>query len=137
MEKILNIKQVPLKTWLKESDFISIHVPLNDQTHHLIDWHEIFDFIKPTTFIINTSRGGVINNQALICALLANRIAGAGLDVWEDEPDVPPDLIKLENVIFTPHSAGATKRGLIPSAIMAAQNLLDALKGKKPKNLVN
>lgn len=135
-EKILAIRQVHLEVLLRESDFISIHIPLTKETYHMIGYREIC-LMKPTAYIINVSRGGIINEKDLVRALLEKRIAGAALDVWETEPKISPDLIGLNNLILTPHSAGATKRGLIPSAVMAAENLLAGLRDEIPENLVN
>ena len=92
---------------MKDSDFISVHVPLLDSTHHLIGEKE-FKMMKKTAIFINTSRGPVVDEESLAKALKERGIFGAGLDVYENEPDIHPYLLKLENVILQPHSASAT-----------------------------
>ena len=136
LEKELEAKKVDLEVLLKESDFISVHVPLNPQTTHLIGERE-FSLMKSTAYLINTSRGPVVDEKVLVRILQEKRIAGAGLDVYENEPELEPGLAELNNVILTPHLASATFETRTKMAVMAAQNLLAGLKGQKPPNLVN
>jgi glyoxylate reductase len=120
---------------LKISDVVSIHVPLLPSTHHLID-AERLALMKKFAYLINTSRGSVVDENALLDALKAETIAGAGLDVFEFEPKLAKDLAKLPNVVLTPHIASATAEAREAMAILAAQNIIDTLEGKKPVNLV-
>jgi len=125
-----------LRNLLKNSDFISLHVPLLKNTYHLINKKNI-KLIKKTAYLINTSRGPVIHEKQLVKALEKKQIAGAALDVFEKEPKLCSGLKKLDNVILTPHIASASIETRNKMAVMVAQNLIDALSGKKPKNLVN
>lgn len=136
LEEKLNAKKVELDELIKESDFISLHVPLNNDTYHLIDEKKL-KMMKKTAILVNTSRGPVIDEQALIKALKNNWIFGAGLDVYEHEPKIPKELIKLDNVVLQPHSASATTSSRTNMALIAAENMIDGLKGKKPRNCVN
>jgi len=132
----LNAKKVKLDDLLKKSDFISLHVPLNDSTNHLIGEDELKK-MKKTAILINTSRGPIIDEKALIKALKNNWIFAAGLDVYENEPTVSKDLLKLNNVILQPHSASATTSSRSNMAIMAAENMIAGLSGKIPPNCIN
>lgn len=136
LESELEAKKVDLEVLLKESDFISVHVPLNSQTTHLIGERE-FSLMKSTAYLINTSRGPVVDEKVLVKILQEKRIAGAGLDVYEDEPELKPGLAELDNVILAPHLASATFETRTKMAVMAARNLVAGLKGQKPPNLVN
>lgn len=120
---------------LKIADIVSIHVPLMESTKHLINKARLM-MMKPTAFLINTSRGPVIDEVALVNALKTGMIAGAGLDVFEFEPKLSAGLAKLSNVVLTPHIASATSEARRDMATMSAQNIIDALEGKKPVNLV-
>ncbi len=120
---------------LKESDFISIHVPLLDSTKHLINAEKL-KMMKPTAYLINTSRGPVIDERALVEALKNKTIKGAALDVFENEPQLAPGLAELENVILTPHIASATEETRSKMSDLAASNIIEALEGKIPPNLV-
>ena len=126
-----------LEELLSESDVISIHVPLTDQTRNLVDEAEISK-MKPEAILINASRGGIVNETALVKALQLNRIAGAGLDVFSKEP-VPDDhpLLKLENVILTPHSAALTRECVTRMATEAAKCVIDVFAGREPQNVAN
>lgn len=130
-------KQVDLETLLKESDYISLHVPLTPQTKHLIDEKE-FKMMKKTAFLINTARGQVVNENVLIKALKEGWIAGAALDVFNTEP-LPLDspLIKMKNVVLAPHAGSASLETRSKMAKMVAENLIIALEGKRPPNIVN
>jgi glyoxylate reductase len=135
-EKELGAQFVDRDTLLREADFLSIHVPLAPETNHLIGSPELA-LMKPTAFLINTSRGKVVEEAALIEALQSKRIAGAGLDVFEFEPKVHPALLALPNVVVTPHIGSATRETRMAMAMLAAENLLAALAGQRPPNLVN
>jgi len=126
-----------LKEVLSKSDVLSIHVPLTDQTRHLVDEAEI-SRMKPDVILINASRGGIVNEAALVKALQNNKIAGAGLDVFRQEP-VPADnpLLKLENVILSPHSAALTRECVTRMATEAARCVLDVFAGRMPQNVAN
>lgn len=136
LKQELNAEKVSLKTLLQKSDFISIHVPLSDETYHLIGKNEL-NSMKETAILINTSRGPVVDENALIFALQNKQIFGAGLDVYEHEPLVPKGLMQLDNVVLQPHSASATVNSRTNMAIMAAENMIDGLNGKIPPNCVN
>jgi D-3-phosphoglycerate dehydrogenase len=122
---------------ISKSDVVSIHVPLTDKTRHLVDDAE-FSLMKTDAILINASRGGVVNEAALVKALQNNQIAGAGLDVFSEEP-VPADspLLKLENVILTPHTAALTRECVTRMATEAAKCVLDVFAGREPPNVAN
>jgi D-3-phosphoglycerate dehydrogenase len=122
---------------ISKSDVVSIHVPLTDKTRHLVGDAE-FSLMKTDAILINASRGGVVNEVALIKALQNNQIAGAGLDVFNEEP-VPADnpLLKLENVILTPHTAALTRECVTRMATEAAKCVLDVFAGREPPNVAN
>ncbi len=124
-----------LNTLLKTSDIISLNVPYSEITHHLIDEAE-FTTMKNSAFLINTARGRVVNERALIQALKTGQIAGAGLDVFYDEPRIPKELIDLDNVVLTPHIGSATVQTREAMAIMVAENIIAIEDGKIPKNLI-
>lgn len=126
----------PLDELLKQSDVISIHVPLTENTYHLIDERE-FNLMKKGAYIINTSRGPVINEEALVCALKSGHLGGAGLDVFEREPQIHPDLLEFENTVLTPHVGTSTLETRTAMIKLAIKNLLMALEGKIPPNVVN
>ena len=132
----LGIKCVPFTELLTESDYITLHIPHTADTHHLFGLKE-FKQMKSTAYLINTSRGKVINEQELIIALKKKLIAGAGLDVFYDEPEINSELIDLENVVLVPHIGSASLETRTNMAIIAAENLVAALKGDVPKNIVN
>jgi lactate dehydrogenase-like 2-hydroxyacid dehydrogenase len=118
-----------------ESDFISLHCPGGAETRHLINAQRI-ERMKPSAFIINTARGEVIDEEALIEALKHNRIAGAGLDVYEREPDVPNDMIALNNVVLLPHLGSATTETRVEMGMRVARNLDAFFDGKEPPDRV-
>jgi glyoxylate reductase len=133
----LKARHVGLDELLAKSDFISIHVPLNDKTRHLLGAAE-FARMKKEAFLVNTSRGPVIDEEALAEALLAGTIRGAGLDVYENEPAINPKLLKIEqNLVLTPHIGSATLATRTSMAHMAVNNMITALKGQRPPNPVN
>ena len=121
---------------LRESDYVSIHVPLNRETTHLIGARELA-LMKPGAFLINTARGPIVDEKALVAALKERRIAGAGLDVFEREPELEPGLAELDNVVLLPHVGSATVETRIKMGNTAAINLIAMLKGEDPPNCVN
>lgn len=139
-EKRYGAKYLPMEKLLEIADFISLHVPLLPSTRHLISTAE-FALMKKTAYLINTARGPIVDEKALLRALRTNRIAGAALDVFECEPAIDCDLTdKLElkafsNVILTPHTASATIETRQAMSKMAAGNIIAALEGKTPPNL--
>lgn len=135
-EKKFDVEYAEFEELLKTSDFISLHVPLTDSTRHLIGKKEL-EMMKKTAYLINTSRGPVIDESALADALKNNEIAGAGLDVYEEEPKIHPGLIDLDNVVLTPHIASASIDTRTKMGTMAAENLIVGLKGNKMPNLIN
>ena len=136
LEQELNARRVALSEVLKEADFLSLHVPLLDATHHLIGERELRK-MKETSVLINTSRGPVIDEDALAKALRGHWIFSAGLDVYEHEPDIHKELLSLDNVVLQPHAASATGSSRTKMAVMAAENMLVGLRGKKPPHCVN
>lgn len=125
---------VGLQTLMKKSDFKSINAALTDETYHLVGEKEI-RLMRPTTVIVNTSRGKVIDQKALVKALWSRSIAGTGLDVLKKEPpDSDDQLLKLENVIFAPHVGGASKKSIYSLRRLAAEELARILRGDPPKH---
>jgi glyoxylate reductase len=121
---------------LAKSDFVSLHCPLNKETHHLIGERQL-SLMKPDAILINTARGGVIDQGALISALARGQLRGAGLDVFADEPKVPDELIAMNNVVLTPHIGSASVETRSAMARLAAQAVLSAFAGNLPSNAVN
>ncbi|MFQ5834533.1 MAG: hydroxyacid dehydrogenase [bacterium] len=122
---------------LKESDFVSIHVPLTKDTRDLIGEKEL-KLMKPTAFLINVARGGIVGEKALAKALKEKWIAGAATDVFSQEPPAPDNpLLKIENIILSPHMAALTKECVIRMATGVAEGVLDVLRGNKPKYIAN
>jgi lactate dehydrogenase-like 2-hydroxyacid dehydrogenase len=136
LEEELGAKKVELDELLKESDYISLHVPLLPSTHHLIGEKEL-KMMKKNAVFINTSRGPVVDEKALVKALKEQWIFGAGLDVYEHEPSIEKELLKLDNVVLQPHSASATFDTRTKMAVMAAENMIEGLKGRRPPNCIN
>ena len=135
-ERRLNAAWVERDTLLAESDFVVVMAPYSPATHHLIGAAEIAR-MKPAAILVNSARGGVVDDAALVEALKAGRIAGAGLDVFEGEPRVNPGFLGLKNVVMTPHIGSATRATRIVMCNTAAENLAAALEGRTPPNLVN
>jgi len=131
-----NARKVDFDTLLAESDFVSIHVPLMDSTRHLFN-AETFKKMKNTAYLINTSRGPVINEADLVEALKRDEIAGAGLDVYENEPKMVPGLAECVNTVLTPHTASATEDARTNMALKAARNLSAMIEGTTPPDCVN
>jgi glyoxylate reductase len=121
---------------LRESDFVTLHVDLNESTHHLISDRE-FNLMKADAYLINSSRGPVVDEAALVRALKSGRIAGAGLDVLEDEPQLAPGLVECENAVIAPHIASASRETRGAMARIAAENVIAAIEGKRPPTIVN
>lgn len=136
LEGELNARFVSLNELLKESDFVSLHVPLTRETRYLIGEEEL-QMMKGTAFLVNTSRGPVVKESALLQALQEKWIAGAALDVYEGEPEIVPGLTDLDNIVVTPHIGGVTLQTLRNMSLLAAQNLMDVLAGKRPQSTVN
>ena len=124
-----------LNELLKVADIVSLHVPLLESTHHLINESHL-KLMKPTAFLINTSRGPVVDEAALVRALESKTIAGAGLDVFEFEPKLAKGLRKLPNVVLTPHIASARESARRDMAVLVAQDIIDFFEGREPKNKV-
>lgn len=134
-EKI-GVKLVSFEEVLSQSDYISLHVPYTSETHHLIGKKE-FDLMKPETKIINCARGGIIDESALYDALKSRKIAGAALDVFEEEPIEGSPLFELDNVVVTPHLGAATEEAQANVAIEIAQHVINALRGKPVTSAIN
>jgi glyoxylate reductase len=135
-EEKIGATRVSLQELLQRADFVTLHVPLSPETVHLIGRQE-FQWMKPTAFIINASRGPVMDERALVQALQTGRIAGAGLDVFEAEPRVPPELMGMDNVLLLPHIGSATTETREKMARVAVHNILAVLRKEKPPNLLN
>jgi lactate dehydrogenase-like 2-hydroxyacid dehydrogenase len=128
--------RVDLSTLLRESDFVTLHVNLTAGTQHLISAEQLA-LMKPTACLINTSRGPVVDERALVEALSSGRLGSAGLDVYENEPAMAPGLRELDNVVLLPHLGSATEQTRANMARLAARNIIAALEGKRPETLVN
>lgn len=135
-EKKLGVKFCELDTLLKEADVVTLHVPLTDETRHLIN-KDTLSKMKKGSYIVNTSRGPVISEHDLVEALRSGQLAGAGLDVYETEPNINPELIGMENVVLTPHIASATWEARDDMSKLAVNALLDTFADKCPSNIVN
>ena len=137
VEAELGLRYVGFEELLEESDFISVHTPLTLETHHLFSY-EAFRRMKRTAILVNTARGPVVDEAALARALREGLLRGAALDVFEEEPTVHPELLKLEgHVVLTPHIGSATEETRRRMALRAAENLITGLQGRRPLNLVN
>lgn len=135
LESKLGARKIELDDLLRISDFVSIHIPMMPETTHLIGKREL-GLMKPTAVLINTSRGPVVDEAALVEALRAEKIAAAGLDVYEGEPKAAPGLLELDNAVTCSHIASATIETRGKMAAMAAENLIAVLQGKEPVNPV-
>ena len=129
-------RRVEVDELLRASDFVSLHVSLSSETRHLIDATALAK-MKPTAYLINTARGPVVDERALVDALRTGRIAGAGLDVYEDEPRMAEGLAECPNTLLLPHLGSATHAVRGAMSRIAAENLLAALRGERPPNLVD
>ena len=128
--------QLSIDELLKESDVISVHTPLTEETRHLFDGRAL-SLMKKTAYLINTARGPVVDENALVAALEKGVIAGAGLDVYENEPKLAPGLGKLENAVLAAHTGSATIEARTGMALLAAENLLAMLNGKAGPTCLN
>jgi len=135
IEKELSAQYVSLDELLQQSDIVSLHCPYSTETHHLISDAQLSK-MKKTSYLINTARGPIVNEEALANALINKTIAGAGLDVYENEPKVNDKLLKLDNVVLLPHLGSATVETRTAMATTAANNALEILSGNKPLNPV-
>jgi D-3-phosphoglycerate dehydrogenase len=127
---------VPLAELLKQADFISIHIPLNASTRHLIGAREL-QLMKKNALLVNVSRGSIVDEDALCQALKEGRIRGAALDVFAKEPLGESPLLKLDNFISTPHMAGYTQEALIETGMVCVRAIADVLEGRRPQNIIN
>ncbi len=136
VERDLNASRVDLATLLRDSDFVTLHTPLLPETRHLIN-AETLRAMKKTAYLVNASRGPVVDEAALVQALKEGWIAGAGLDVFEHEPDLHPGLIGLPNVVLAPHIGSASNDTRIKMSVLAVENCLAVLEGRTPLTPVN
>jgi len=134
--KQMGVELTDLNTVLKNSDFITIHVPLTPETKHSISTPQ-FELMKDSAFIVNCARGGIIDEDALYDALVNNKISGAALDVYEEEPPKESKLFDLDNIVLTPHIAASTKEAQRDAAIIVADEIIELTKGNNPKNVLN
>jgi len=135
-EREAGLTYVPYDQLLSESDFVSVHAPLTAETRHLVGEREL-NLMKRTAFLVNTSRGPIVDEKALVRALKEKRIAGAGLDVFENEPKVDPELLAMQNVVLTPHLGSAVKELRESMANVVVDNILAVLEGRRPPNCWN
>ncbi len=135
-EKACGARYLDKETLLREADHVILVVPYSAESHHLIGAKEIA-LMKPTATLVNIARGGIVDDAALAAALKAKTIFAAGLDVFEGEPKVHPELLKLSNVVLAPHIASATEKTRRAMIALAAENLSAALEGKRPPSLIN
>ncbi|MCM2305968.1 MAG: D-glycerate dehydrogenase [Sulfuritalea sp.] len=129
-------KWVDKQTLLREADFLVLLLPYSPESHHTIGAAELA-LMKPTAHLINVARGGIVDDEALIAALREGRLAGAGLDVFEGEPKFNPGFLELDNVALTPHIGSSSRATRMAMAMTAADNLIAALGGQRPPNLLN
>ena len=136
VERELGVEWAEKERLLRESDFVSLHVPLLPETRHWMGSAE-FELMKPTAYLVNASRGPVVDEAALAEALEQKKFAGAALDVFEQEPKIHPKLLALPNVLLAPHIASASVETRTRMAMVAAENVVAVLSGQRPPNLVN
>ena len=136
IERELGVVYAGMEQLLRDSDFVTLNLPYSRESHHLIGAAQIA-LMKPTAIIVNAARGGIIDDAALVQALRARRIAGAGIDVFEGEPRLHPGFYELDNVALAPHIASATRATRMKMNRLALENLAAALSGKTPPNLLN
>ena len=136
LEQRCNAIYAPMDQLLAQSDFVVLQVPYSPETHHLIGATQLKK-MKSSAILINSTRGGVVDDAALVAALKDGTIRGAGLDVYENEPKLYPEFLKLDNVVLAPHIGSSTEATRKAMAMLAAQNLVAALQGLEPPNLVN
>lgn len=135
-EKQFGLEYMSLENLLRESDIVSLHVPLTPETRHLINSRTL-ELMKDNGYLINTSRGAVVDETALVEYLKKGKLAGAALDVYEYEPEINPELCGLPNVVLTPHIASSVQEVRDEMAIMAGKNIVEALSGRQPTNLIS
>ncbi len=135
-ERAAGLEYMPYDQLLSESDFVSVHAPLNTETRHLVGEREL-RLMKPTAYLVNSSRGPIVDEKALVRALAERRIAGAGLDVYENEPQVEPELLTMQNVVLTPHLGSAVKELRESMANVVVDNIMAVLDGRQPPNCWN
>lgn len=135
LEKELGVEFRSLDDLLRESDIISIHASLTPESHHLISAGRL-KLMKKTAVLVNVARGPIVDEKALVEALKTGQLWGAGLDVYENEPEIEPELLKLDNVVLLPHIGSATQETRRKMCFMAVDNLLRGLRGERPANLV-
>jgi glyoxylate reductase len=135
-EEKMGVKYCDLDTLLSQSDFVTLHVPLMEETRHMIN-KDTLAKMKKGAYLINTARGAVVSEPDLIGSLKGGHLAGAGLDVFDNEPNISPELIAMVNVILTPHIASATWEARNKMGELATAAIIDYLSGKKPENIVN
>ena len=136
LEKRTGGVKLPLNRLLKKSDIISLHLPLNEKTYHLLNKRRL-SLLKKSAIIVNTARGEIVDEKELIKTLRQKKILSAGFDVYENEPAINPELLKLDNVVLLPHIGSATVEARSAMAILAAKNVINVLSGKKPLTPVN
>jgi len=136
VEQELGARRVELDELLRTADVVSIHAPLMDETRHLIN-ADTLGLMKESAYLVNSARGPIIDEAALVDALKAGKIAGAGLDVYENEPETHPGLVDLDNVVLLPHLGSATIETRTAMGVLAAENAVLALRGERPKTPVN
>jgi glyoxylate reductase len=136
-ENTIGVRYCELKQLLREADFVSIHAPLSEDTRHLISVDALRS-MKDTAYLINVSRGAIVDESALVTALRSNAIAGCALDVYENEPNVAPELMEMSNVVLVPHIGSASLEARTKMALMVVENLVAVLiDDKRPPNIVN
>jgi len=136
VEQQHRLQFLPLRDLLDASDFVTLHVPLTRETKHLLGAEEL-SLMKKTAYLINASRGPVVDEKALVEALRTGKIAGAGLDVFEAEPKVSPELLRMENTVLVPHIGSATHETREAMALRAVNNILAVIRGEVPPNILN
>ena len=135
-EKALGVDYLPLDQLLEVSDVVSLHTPLTPETRHLIGEEQLAR-MKKSAYLINTARGEVVDEKALIRHLEQGSLAGAGLDVFENEPHIPQELLEMDNVVMTPHIGTATHEVRLEMTREACQNIIDFFDGKMPASAIN
>jgi len=134
-ERELGLEYVSLDELLRQADYVSLHVPLTEATRHLVGERELA-LMKPSAFLIHAGRGKVVDDAALVAAIKAGRLKGAALDVYEDEPKLSAGMVEMEELLLLPHIGSASTETRDRMALLAADNVLDALAGKTPRSLV-
>jgi glyoxylate reductase len=135
-EQRYNATYISLEELLRQSDFVCLQAPYKPETHHLIGEKEL-QMMKPGSFLINTARGPMVDEKALVRAIQRGTIAGAGLDVFENEPAVEPELLSMENVVLLPHIGSASQQTRTHMATMASENIVAHARGQRPPNILN